>query len=124
MSGTTYLPQLVVNHHIVWFNITVHDSHTMTVVQSLADRYTYTGKYTHTADIKENSQCIQLCIHNRIHYFKGKRMRHAKQDQQHISPSVVHTYSNGYQSLSTSGTDPAREKQACINISITNLKDG
>lgn len=33
--GATYLSHLVVDHHIVWFNVTVHDSHTVTVVQSL-----------------------------------------------------------------------------------------
>lgn len=34
-TGATYLSHLVVNHHIVWFHITVHDSHTVTVVQGL-----------------------------------------------------------------------------------------
>lgn len=34
-EGPSYLPHLVVDHHIVGLHIPVHDAHTMTVVQSL-----------------------------------------------------------------------------------------
>lgn len=41
-SGNTNLSQLVVDHHIVGFYVTVHDAHTVTVVQSLAGTHTHT----------------------------------------------------------------------------------
>lgn len=35
-GGEPDLPQLVVDHHIVGFDVAVHDPHAVTVVQSLA----------------------------------------------------------------------------------------
>lgn len=42
-QSTAYLSQLVVDHHIVRFDITMHDSHTVTVVQSLTHTHIHTN---------------------------------------------------------------------------------
>lgn len=44
LQSTAYLSQLVVDHHIVRFDITMHDSHTVTVVQSLTHTHTHQHK--------------------------------------------------------------------------------
>lgn len=89
--GATYLSHLVVDHHIVWFNITVHDSHTVTVVQSL--KRTCTQKHiTQVAACHLDQQKKNVSV--------------TASSSSHFSPSVVRTCRNGYHNLSTSGTTP------------------
>lgn len=92
--GATYLSHLVVDHHIVWFNITVHDSHTVTVVQSL--------KRTHTQ--KQITQVVTCHLDQKKRVF-------VTASSSHFSPSVVRTCRNGYRNLSTSGTTPTGEQK-------------
>ena len=106
--GTNYLSQLVVDHHIVGFNVTVHDAHTVTVVQSLADTMS-----PHQQEIccylVRNSGNISYSLNVTFQKVKKKK-------KQTVSPSVVHTYRNGYHNLSTSGTTPVGEEHIYISI--------
>lgn len=102
-AGITYLPHLVVNHHIVRFHVTVHDSHTVTVVQSLTHKHrSHSDGWIQSENTQAGrSKLVQylfLLLHN---FFQPRTAR--------SSPSVVRTCRNGCRNLSASGTTPAEE---------------
>lgn len=62
MLVATHLSVLVVDHDIVWLDVSVHDPHTVTVVQGLQIR---TSQQL-TQELKEIPVCRIHCVKNQM----------------------------------------------------------